>query len=334
MIRIHSLHDLHDEEVLRGVVAAGESSTLEFKRGIPSATDVARLMASFANSEGGLILFGIDENGRAVGIEDIDGFSDLVLGSFAVTDSRISGYSSGIAYLDGKPIGCILIWPEHGLPVSVDGKYFRRVGSTAVAYDQTEIRQVIEEREKLAGLFISPVEIRRFLDVASEDTLIEVLLVPIMRKLGFKCVTPKGHTDRSLEYGQDIRGFKLRLPTGHWLYFAAQVKTGPISYSSREPSKNIEEILTQVRMAFGKRMFDFETNSSHLPDHVFLIASGRIVEGARAYLCEQLSDARWQRILFWDSNLIIERCEERGLPRGVQLEIRRYLNTTDEEPAA
>ena len=107
---------------------------------------------------------------------------------------------------------------------------------------------------------------------------------------------------------------------------AAQVKTGQISYSPKNSSKNIEEILSQVKMASCKKMFDFETNSYHLPDNVFLIASGRIVEGAREYMCEQLSNGQHKRILFWDSNLIIERCEDEGLPSGVQLDIQGYLN--------
>lgn len=305
MIKIHSLHDLHEEEVLRQVISSGEGSTLEFKKDIPIPKTIAKIMSAFANTEGGLILFGIDNHGKVIGISNTDQFNEVVQKAFIKTNPGISGYGSGIAYLDEKPIGCILVWPQHGLPVSVDQQYYRRLGPQSITLKQDELRNVVEDREKPENLFLSSTELQRFLKIADEDTLIDILLVPIMRKLGFSCVSAKGHRDRSLEYGQDLRGFKIQLPTGHWLYFAAQVKTGDISYSAKSSSKNIEEILTQVRMAQGKKIFDFETNSYHSPDHVFLIASGNIVEGAQAYLCEQLSETKASRILFWDSNLII-----------------------------
>jgi hypothetical protein len=325
LIKIHSLHDLHEEEVLRQVISSGEGPTLEFKKDIPNPIIIARIMSAFANTEGGLILFGIDDSGKVVGVCNTDQFNKVVQEAFIKTNPGISGYSSGIAFLDDKPVGCILIWPQHGLPVSVDHQYYRRLGTQVITLEQDELRDILEDREEPANLFLSSIELQRFFKIADEDTLIDILLVPIMRKLGFSCVLAKGHKDKSLEYGQDLRGFKLQLPTGHWLYFAAQVKTGDILYAAKSSSKNIEEILTQVRMAQSKKIFDFETNSYHLPDHVFLIASGNIVEGARSYLCEQLSETKAHRILFWDSNLICERLETIGLPKGIQIEIGNYL---------
>ncbi len=298
---------------------------LEFKRDIPESMVIAKIMSAFANTTGGLILFGIDDNGNAVGLSNTDQFNAVVQEAFIKTSPGVSGYSSGIVSLNKKPIGCILIWPQHGLPVSVGQQYYRKVGHRTLVLDKNEIKQIIEDREEPRSLFLSSFDIQKFLEFADEDTLIDILLVPIMRKLGFSCVAAKGHKDRSLEYGQDLRGFKFQLPTGHWLYFAAQVKTGNITYSAKSSSENIEEILTQVRMAQGKRIFDFETNSYHLPDHVFLIASGNIVEGARSYLCEKLSETKANRILFWDSNLIIETSERIGLPKGIQMEISNYL---------
>lgn len=325
MIRIQSLHELDEEEILRAVISSREGPTLEFKRDIPEPLVIAKIMSAFANTTGGLILFGIDDSGNAVGISNTEQFNAVAQEAFVKTTPGISGYSSGIVYLDDKPIGCILIWPQHGLPVSVGQRYYRRIGHQTLSLRKNEIRQIIGDREEPETLFLSSVDIQKFLEFADEDALIDILLVPIMRKLGFSCVAAKGHKDKSLEYGQDLRGFKYQLPTGHWLYFAAQVKTGNITYSAKRSSGNIEEILTQVRMAQSKKIFDFETNSYHQPDHVFLIASGNIVEGARTYMYERLSATKANRILFWDSNLIIEKAERIGLPKGIQMEITNYL---------
>jgi hypothetical protein len=342
LIKINSLHDLHDETILEELISGGETSTLEFKRDLININNAAKLMSSFANTDGGIILFGIDDNGIIRGIKNPDQFNEFAQNTFIKATPEISGYSSGVVHLKEKPLGCILIWPQRGLPVSVNGQYFRRVGHQTVAFGVDEFKIVTQERDEPTSLFLTQAELQNFLELADEDTFIEILLVPIMRKLGFSCVLPKGHSDKSLEYGQDIRCFKFQIPTGHWLYFAAQVKAGAISYSAKEPTKNIEQILIQARMAQNKKMFDYETNRYHKPDHVIFIASGKIVEGARAYLCEQLSETQSQRILFWDSHLILERSEKVGLPSGVQHEIRNYLkekkdinkNQTAKEPAA
>lgn len=330
MIKINSLEDLYDEDVLKQLVSGGESSILELKSRLPSTSTTAKLISSFANTEGGIILFGIEDRKSISGIKNAGQFNDFVMNSFVKIEPEISGYSSGIVYLENKPLGCILVWPQKGLPISVDKEFYRRVGARTIQFDSTEIEKVINDREELAELFISSSELQSFITSASEDQFIEILLVPIMRKMGFGGVSAKGHSDKSLEFGQDIRCFKYQLPTGHWLYFAAQVKAGKISYSPTKSEKNIEQILTQVKMAQNKKMYDFETNSYHNPDHVLLIASGQIVEGARSYLCEQLSKTQDSRILFWDCNLVQERAEKTGLPNGVQLEIRNFIKKTND----
>ncbi|XOP80797.1 hypothetical protein ACM66J_19305 [Escherichia coli] len=71
------------------------------------------------------------------------------------------------------------------------------------------------------------VECRRlltaFLDTCSEDELIEDILLPLFRQLGFHRITAVGHKDKALEYGKDI-WMKFTLPTQHVLYFGIQAK--------------------------------------------------------------------------------------------------------------
>jgi len=52
------------------------------------------------------------------------------------------------------------------------------------------------------------------------------------RHLGFKTAEAKGHRDKTLEFGQDIQKTTIQIPTGHWLYFSAQVKKGDIKYGT------------------------------------------------------------------------------------------------------
>ncbi len=54
---------------LRELVSEGESSTLEFKRKFTSYEKIAKEIIAFANTKGGTLLIGVDDNGKIKGIE-------------------------------------------------------------------------------------------------------------------------------------------------------------------------------------------------------------------------------------------------------------------------
>lgn len=76
---------------------------------------------------------------------------------------------------------------------------------------------------------LSSVEVKRrqalvsYLDAASEDELIEDVLLPLFRQLGFHRITAVAQKDKALEYGKDI-WMRYSLPTQHVLYFGIQTK--------------------------------------------------------------------------------------------------------------
>jgi hypothetical protein len=84
---------------------------------------------------------------------------------------------------------------------------------------------------------LTPSELQRkdqllaYLDRCSEDELIEEVLLPLFRQLGFHRVTAVGHKDKALEYGKDV-WMKFTLPTLHVLYFGLQAKKGKLDASS------------------------------------------------------------------------------------------------------
>ena len=55
---------------LKNLIQTGESTHLEFKRTIPTAKKIAREIAAFANTTGGTILIGVDDNGTVPGIRE------------------------------------------------------------------------------------------------------------------------------------------------------------------------------------------------------------------------------------------------------------------------
>ncbi len=54
---------------VNNLIKEGEGFTIEFKRRISSPEKIARTLISFANTRGGTILFGVDDDGSVVGVE-------------------------------------------------------------------------------------------------------------------------------------------------------------------------------------------------------------------------------------------------------------------------
>ncbi|HZY09812.1 MAG TPA: RNA-binding domain-containing protein [Bacteroidota bacterium] len=60
------------------LIEEGEGFTIEFKRRISSSDKIARTLISFANTKGGTILFGVDDNGKIAGVESEKSEIELV----------------------------------------------------------------------------------------------------------------------------------------------------------------------------------------------------------------------------------------------------------------
>ncbi len=155
----------------------------------------------------------------------------------------------------------------------------------------------------------------RFLDGASEDQLIEEILLPLFRHLGYQRITSAGHKDKSLEYGKDI-WMRYTLPTQHLIYFGIQVKRGKIDAAgqSRNGSRNVAEIHQQALMMLGHEIFDPEASRRVLVDHAFIIAGGEITKQARNWLGNKLDASKRSQIMFMDRDQILDLYVLSGLP--------------------
>ena len=60
------------------IIGEGEGFTVEFKRRISSPEKVARTLISFANTKGGTILLGVDDDGSIVGVESEKSEAELI----------------------------------------------------------------------------------------------------------------------------------------------------------------------------------------------------------------------------------------------------------------
>ena len=151
-----------------------------------------------------------------------------------------------------------------------------------------------------------------FLKQSSEDQLIEDVLLPLLRQLGFHRISVAGHKDKSLEYGKDL-WMRYVLPTQHVLYFGIQAKKGKLDASGRS-TENIAEILNQTTMMLGHEIFDPEVSRRVLVDHAFIVAGGEITKAARNWLGERLDATKRSQILFMDRDDILNLFVVSNLP--------------------
>jgi hypothetical protein len=163
----------------------------------------------------------------------------------------------------------------------------------------------LKRREQLLG----------FLKGASEDSLIEDVLLPLFRQLGFHRITPAGHKDKQLEYGKDV-WMKFTLPTQHILYFGIQVKKGKIDAAgaSAASNANVAEIHNQANMMLGHEVFDPEIGKRVLVDHAFIVAGGEITKAARNWLGSKLDASKRSQIMFLDQDDILNLFVVTSLP--------------------
>ncbi len=205
--------------------------------------------------------------------------------------------------------------------------YIRHIGTQKLSDVVTPHRPLtpkeMERREQLAN----------YLKQCSEDDLIEEILLPTFRQLGFHRITAAGHKDKALEYGKDI-WMRYILPTQHVLYFGVQVKKGKLDASgnSRGSNANIAEIHNQVLMMLGHEIFDPETSRRVLVDHAFIIAGGEITKQAKNWLGEKLDTSKRSQILFMDRDDILNLYTVSNLPLPAGAIPKHELSLDDEIP--
>lgn len=188
---------------------------------------------------------------------------------------------------------------------------------------------------------LTPAELERkdqltvYLNKCSEDELIEEVLLPLFRQLGFHRVTAAGHKDKALEYGKDV-WMKFTLPTLHVLYFGIQAKKGKLDSAgmSEGGSNNISEILNQITMMLGHEIFDPEVNQRKLVDHAFIVTCGEITKQAKNWLGERLDATKRSQIMFMDRDDILNLfiVTNLPLPKGAVSPAKAWGDLDDDVP--
>lgn len=114
---------------------SGEGECIEFKSEWPSnATEVARVLASFANTRGGTILFGVEDDGLPVGIPDPDTIMQRVAGVAQNACNPALEPSMGATPMGNSATSIVWVRVDRiaDAPCLVESRCYRRVGPTSM----------------------------------------------------------------------------------------------------------------------------------------------------------------------------------------------------------
>jgi len=147
----------YNTDKIKEIISHGENRRVEFKSGSVRADSLAIEMSAFANTAGGVILIGVEDNGEITGIQRTD-FEEWVSN---IARQNIVPALQPVSYTvtaDKKNIGVIEIPKGAYKPYqTVDGRYRIRVGSTNRIAAKEELSRLFQQ----AGLVqfdLSPVD--------------------------------------------------------------------------------------------------------------------------------------------------------------------------------
>lgn len=125
------------KEKLLEIISIGESENVEFKESFND--EAIEAIGAFTNAIGGTLLIGIQDSGKIIGFQiGKKTIEDIANRIQETTDPRIQP-SISIFNLNNKNILVIQIIQSTGIPISVRGRFFRRVGKTNQRMGHEEI---------------------------------------------------------------------------------------------------------------------------------------------------------------------------------------------------
>ncbi len=130
------------------IIKKGESERVEFKESLAEIKEILQTIVAFANSKGGIILIGVNDNGEIKGVNiGKNTVEDLVVKIENSISPKIFPEVSMVT-VEGKRIIKISVEEGKNKPYFLRGKCFKRVGKNNIKMSGDEIKKVIEEKIK------------------------------------------------------------------------------------------------------------------------------------------------------------------------------------------
>src|SRR4051812_21226842 len=137
-------------EIMR-MVRGGEDTFLELKVKLSNTEKIAQEIVALANTEGGVIVFGVNDQLRVEGVDDPEGVQqELVRICREEVDPPLVPLIDRIAFDNGRRIVALDIEPRRRPYRTRDGRFFLRIGSEKREATREELSTLLNEARPLA----------------------------------------------------------------------------------------------------------------------------------------------------------------------------------------
>lgn len=134
-------------EELRALIEQGEGQRLDFKRGVPSTKDLAKMVICFANAEGGWLLLGVNDEGDIIGCGSYD-IPHLLSSIYRVTEPSLTVDIKEVDTLQGTVL-VVSVPRTPFVHATSGGVYRRRVGRECLPMSPQDVIAQQAERATL-----------------------------------------------------------------------------------------------------------------------------------------------------------------------------------------
>lgn len=134
---------------LQEIIRQGENETVEFKYQVSgkdkSGDEFVETVVAFANSQGGIILLGVDDNRNIIGVSNTSNTRKAVDGLVRHRCDPIPRYSIDVKTIENKSVVLVSIFEGESKPYLVRGKgpYIR-----VLSHDYTPLRHELDDLYK------------------------------------------------------------------------------------------------------------------------------------------------------------------------------------------
>lgn len=127
-------------------VTQGESETQEFKQTTGQRTEAAKTLCAMLNHKGGRVIFGVDQNGRVIGQSVTDKTIEDVVHEIRAITPPVYPHIERVPIDHEREVIVVTVKKGTKAPYSINGKPYKRVGTTKKEMTADEGEDMILER--------------------------------------------------------------------------------------------------------------------------------------------------------------------------------------------
>jgi len=136
-----------DKDKIFNDIPLYESKNIEFKQEIPkNVRDIAKILTSFANTDGGSLYIGVDDDRFIIGIDDVDKIQLRINGIARNVCEPSLHPKYNIINFDGKKVLKVDIEKSDKVHRVNDGKFYVRIGPASLEISADELEKLILDR--------------------------------------------------------------------------------------------------------------------------------------------------------------------------------------------